>query len=171
MAARRACSDGPREAVDAHVLAMFGIVLAELTTGELYEPRAAGSLAEAVVKHLPPRSPVPGFLRRLLLAGGDSGRELFRRLYEGSRAALDAMSAAGLADRGADPATASACSPRHPGAHPNAIPAANTTPSPPARKPATINDGTNHGPFGRIFFRTDRGARGRPEERPRLRGV
>jgi Tetracyclin repressor-like, C-terminal domain len=60
-------------------------------------------LAEAVVKHLPPGSPVPAYLRRLLLAGGESGRELFRRLYQGSRAALDAMAHAGLAARGADP--------------------------------------------------------------------
>ena len=95
--------DGLREAVDAHVLAMFGGMLAELTTSELYEPGAAGSLAEAVVKHLPPGSPVPAYLRRLLLAGADSGRELFRRLYQGSRAALDAMAQAGLAARGADP--------------------------------------------------------------------
>ena len=94
---------GLREAVDAHVLAMFGAMLTELTTGELYEPGAAGSLAEAVMKHLPPGSPVPAYLRRLLLGGGDSGRELFRSLYQGSQAALDAMASAGLAARGADP--------------------------------------------------------------------
>ena len=52
---------------------------------------------------MPAGSPVPAYLRRLLLAGGDSGRELFRRLYQGSRAALDAMAEAGLAARGADP--------------------------------------------------------------------
>jgi AcrR family transcriptional regulator len=95
--------DGLREAVDAHVLATFGAMLGELTTGELYEPGSAGSLAEAVVRHLPPGSPVPAYLRRLLLAGGDSGRELFRRLYQGSRAELEAMAEAGLAARGADP--------------------------------------------------------------------
>jgi AcrR family transcriptional regulator len=100
--------DGLREAVDAHVLAMFGAMLTELTTGDLYEPGAAGSLAEAVVKYLPPGSPVPAYLRQLLLAGGDSGRELFRRLYQASRAALDAMARAGLAARGADPAVRAA---------------------------------------------------------------
>ena len=87
---------------------MFGAMLTELTTGDLYEPGAAGSLAEAVMKHLPPGSPVPAYLRRLLLAGGDSGRELFRRLYQGSQAALDAMARAGLAARGSDPATRAA---------------------------------------------------------------
>ena len=95
--------DGLREAVDAHVLAMFGTMLGELTTPGLYDPGAAGSLAEAVMRYLPPDSPVPGYLRRLLLSGGDPGRELFRRLYEGSRTALDAMSEAGLAAQGADP--------------------------------------------------------------------
>jgi AcrR family transcriptional regulator len=99
--------DGLRE-VDAHVLAMFGTMLGELTTPDLYDPGAAGSLAEAVVRYLPPGSPVPGYLRRLLLAGGDSGRELFRRLYQGSRTALDAMSEAGLAAPGADPAVRAA---------------------------------------------------------------
>ena len=100
--------DGLREAVDAHVLAMFGTMLGELTTPDLYDPGAAGSLAEAVVRYLPPGSPVPGYLRRLLLSGGDSGRELFRRLYQGSRAALDAMSEAGLAALGDDPAVRAA---------------------------------------------------------------
>ncbi len=100
--------DGLREAVDGHVLAMFGAMLTELTTSDLYEPGATGSLAEAVMKHLPPGSPVPAYLRRLLLAGGDSGRELFRRLYQGSQSALEAMSQAGLAARGADPAVRAA---------------------------------------------------------------
>ena len=95
--------DGLRDAVDAHVLALFGAMLGELTAGDLYEPGAAGSLAEAVVRHLPPDSPVPAYLRRLLLDGGDSGRELFRRLYQGSRDALDALAEAGLAAPGEDP--------------------------------------------------------------------
>ena len=100
--------DGLREAVDAHVLAMFETMLGELTTPDLYDPGAAGSLAEAVMRHLPPDSPVPAYLRRLLLSGGEPGRELFRRLYEGSRTALDAMAGAGLAARGADPAVRAA---------------------------------------------------------------
>jgi TetR/AcrR family transcriptional regulator, regulator of cefoperazone and chloramphenicol sensitivity len=83
--------DGLREAVDAHVLAVFGAMLAELTTSELYRPGAAG----AVMKHLPPGSRVPVYRRRLLLGGGESGRELFRRLYQGSRAALDVMAQPG----------------------------------------------------------------------------
>jgi AcrR family transcriptional regulator len=100
--------DGLRDAVDAHVLALFGAMLAELATADLRSPDTAGSLAEAVVRYLPPDSPVPGYLRRLLLAGGDPGRELVRGLFEASRAALEAMCEAGLADRGADPAVRAA---------------------------------------------------------------
>ena len=73
--------DGLREAVDGHVLAMFGAMLGELATDDLYEPGSAGSLAEVIVQHLPPGSPVPPYLRRLLLDGGNVGRELFRRLH------------------------------------------------------------------------------------------
>ena len=103
--------DGLQKAVDAHVLALFTAMLGELTgdsAGDLYEPGTAGSLAEAVVRHLPPGSPVPAYLRRLLLDGGDAGRALFRRLYQASTAALDALAAAGMAARGQDPAVRAA---------------------------------------------------------------
>ena len=57
------------------------------------------------MRHLPPGSPVPGYLRRLLLADGAAGRQLFRRLYEMSTALVGSLVRAGLADPGADPAT------------------------------------------------------------------
>lgn len=103
--------EGLREAVDAHVLAMFTAMLGELTgeaAGDLYEPGAAGSLAEAVVRHLPPGSPVPAYLRRLLLDGSAAGRDLFRRLYLASTVVLDSLAAAGMAARGRDPAVRAA---------------------------------------------------------------
>lgn len=103
--------EGLREAVDAHVLAMFTAMLGELTgeaAWELHEPGAAGSLAEAVVRHLPPGSPVPAYLRRLLLDGGAAGRDLFRRLYQASIVVLDSLAAAGMAARGRDPAVRAA---------------------------------------------------------------
>jgi AcrR family transcriptional regulator len=99
--------DGLRQAVDEHVLGLFDRMLGAMT-GEhaagLYDPAASGSVAEAIAKHLPADSPVPGYLRRLLLADGDAGRELFRRLFRLSAAALDALIAAGMAAPGADPA-------------------------------------------------------------------
>ena len=103
--------EGLRQAVDAHVLARLTAMLAELTgeaAGDLYEPGAAGSLADAVVRHMPPGSPVPAYLRRLLLDGGDTGRDLFRRLYRASTSALDGLAAAGMAARGRDPAVRAA---------------------------------------------------------------
>src|SRR6266702_2503243 len=61
-------------------------------------------LVEAMVAHLPPGSPVPAYLRRLLLADGDAGRQLFRRMYEISTMLVDSLVKAGLAAPGADPA-------------------------------------------------------------------
>ncbi|WP_042410506.1 TetR/AcrR family transcriptional regulator [Streptacidiphilus carbonis] len=97
---------GLLEAVDQHVLGLFDAMLAELSAGSGADPLApesSGSLAEAVTRHLPADSPIPAYLRRLLLDGGDAGRQLFRRLFTASQAALDALSAAGLAARGPDP--------------------------------------------------------------------
>jgi TetR/AcrR family transcriptional regulator, regulator of cefoperazone and chloramphenicol sensitivity len=102
---------GLREAVDQHVLALFDVMLGEMTgehAGDLFDPAASGSLAEAIVRHLPPQSPVPAYLRRLLLDGGEGGRELFRRLFQLSAQTLDALAAAGLAAPGADPAVRAA---------------------------------------------------------------
>jgi TetR/AcrR family transcriptional regulator, regulator of cefoperazone and chloramphenicol sensitivity len=98
--------EGLRQAVDEHVLGLFDRMLAGMTgehAGDLYDPAASGSVAEAVVKHLPADSPVPGYPRRLLLADGDAGRELFRRLFRLSAATLEALAAAGMAAPGADP--------------------------------------------------------------------
>jgi AcrR family transcriptional regulator len=97
--------EGLRQAVDEHVLGLFDRMLAGMTgehAGDLYDPAASGSVAEAVVKYLPADSPVPGYLRRLLLADGEAGRELFRRLFRLSAATLDAL-AAGMAAPGSDP--------------------------------------------------------------------
>jgi TetR/AcrR family transcriptional regulator, regulator of cefoperazone and chloramphenicol sensitivity len=103
--------DGLREAVDRHVLGLFEVMFAEMTSDGapgLFDPAATGSLAEAIVRHLPPDSPVPAYLRRLLLADGRAGRELFGRLYRMSMALMDVLVAAGLADAGADPAVRAA---------------------------------------------------------------
>jgi AcrR family transcriptional regulator len=100
--------EGLRHAVDAQVLAILAALLGELTGGDLYGPGAAGSLAEAMMRHMPPGSPVPAYLRRLLLDGGDAGRDLFRRMYQASALALDGLAAAGMAARGRDPAVRAA---------------------------------------------------------------
>ena len=103
--------EGLREAVDQHVLGLFDVMLGEMTgehAADLYDPAASGSVAGAIMRHLPADSPVPAYLRRLLLAGSDAGRELFRRLFQLSAATLDALAGAGLAAPGADPAVRAA---------------------------------------------------------------
>ncbi|MEV0697053.1 TetR family transcriptional regulator [Saccharopolyspora sp. NPDC050389] len=99
--------EGLREAVDQHVFNAFEAMLDALTAGPAPDPRdaaATGSLVEALMRHLPPGSPLPAYLRRLLLAGGEPGRRLMRRIYEASSAGLRAMVAAGKAAPGRDPA-------------------------------------------------------------------
>jgi len=103
--------EGLRQAVDEHVLGLFDRMLGQMTSeraADLYNPAESGSVADAIVKHLPADSPVPGYLRRLLLADGEAGRELFRRLFQVSAATLDTLAAAGMAAPGEDPAVRAA---------------------------------------------------------------
>lgn len=104
--------EGLRREVDQYVLDVFEAMLGELTGeggAELLDPgTGTSSLSEAFARHLPDDSPLPGYLRRLLLSDADAGRLLFRRLYDLSRAALDGLAAAGLAAPGADPAVRAA---------------------------------------------------------------
>ncbi len=97
--------DGLRAAVDEHVARLFEALLSEALNGSAspLDPAAAPSLADLVAGGLPAGSPVPGYLGRLLLAGGPVGTDLFRRLYAVSRDALAGMVRAGLASSGADP--------------------------------------------------------------------
>lgn len=93
--------DRLREAVDEHVLDVFGRVLGEITQRGAREP--SGSLVQAVLSHLPDDSPVGGYLRTLLLTGSDAALVLFRQLYQLSVAAMAAMTEAGLARPAQDP--------------------------------------------------------------------
>jgi AcrR family transcriptional regulator len=103
--------EGLRAVVDQHVLDLFDTMLGEMTgpdAPDLYDAGASGSLAEAVTRYLPADSAVPAYLRRLLLEDADAGRDLFRRLFETSRATLTALAEAGMASPGEDPAVRAA---------------------------------------------------------------
>jgi AcrR family transcriptional regulator len=102
--------DGLRDAVDQYVLAVFDRMLSDMSSGrsDPFDAASSGSMAEAMLAHLPADSPLPGYLRRLLVDGGDAGRELFARLFALSRRTLDALAAAGFADPGRDPAVRAA---------------------------------------------------------------
>ncbi|ORB86848.1 TetR family transcriptional regulator [Mycobacterium kansasii] len=94
--------DGLIEAVDNHVVATFDVLLTDIT-GQTPDQSAVPSLLDGVATHLPPDSPIPAYLSRMLLVGGAAGSTLFARLFRLSKAALDAMVAAGTASPGADP--------------------------------------------------------------------
>jgi AcrR family transcriptional regulator len=98
--------DGLRAVVDQYVVDTFDAILAEAIergAPDPYGPVASGAITTLLAAHLPADSPIPGYLRRMLLAGTDQARELFARLQRMSRAALDDMVAAGVSAPGADP--------------------------------------------------------------------
>jgi AcrR family transcriptional regulator len=98
--------DGLREVTDQLVFDTYEAMLGELTTGpgrDLSDPPATGSRTARGAAHLPPGSPVPAYLRRMLLDGGQAGRDLFRRMFTLSQATVAAMVSAGMAAPGRDP--------------------------------------------------------------------
>jgi TetR/AcrR family transcriptional regulator, regulator of cefoperazone and chloramphenicol sensitivity len=98
--------NGLRDAVDEHVARVFEVMLAEATapTGDHpFDSEAVPSLVETVAGNLAADSAIPGYLGRLLLAGGPAASALFGKLYALSRDVLATMARAGMADAGADP--------------------------------------------------------------------
>lgn len=98
--------DGLRQEVDQYVLDVFEGMLGELAGEDgarLVEPGASsGLLSEVFGRYLPEGSPLPGYLRRLLLGDSEAGRKVFQRLFELSRGALDGLVAGGVAVAGRD---------------------------------------------------------------------
>ena len=88
---------GLRDAVDAHVMTLFDDMLASavedpdaLASGE---PQVVKGVAELFASQIPKDSPIPPYLRRLLLSGDPVGRALFRQWFELSLTGTDAMGA------------------------------------------------------------------------------
>lgn len=103
--------DGLVEAVDSHVVAALETLLTNITetTGVTgLNASALPSLLDGLAAQLPPGSPIPSYLTRSLILGNQLGSVLFRRLYDISKDALDAMVAAGVASTGQDPAVRAA---------------------------------------------------------------
>jgi TetR/AcrR family transcriptional regulator, regulator of cefoperazone and chloramphenicol sensitivity len=103
--------EGLRAAVDEHAAGICEDVLREVRRSahdgdERLGPFADGdggaSLAETLLRRLPHDSPVPLYLRRLLLAGDQAGLRVFRAWYHARRELLENMVAAGLARPGRD---------------------------------------------------------------------
>ena len=104
--------EGLREAVDAYAGRMFDGLFAELDGADVADLLADGqvsaSIAESFARAFPPGSPLPAYLRRLLLAGDPAGAALFGRWYAATRALLDAMIERGTATPSGDPAVRAA---------------------------------------------------------------
>jgi AcrR family transcriptional regulator len=91
---------GLRAAVDDHVGGVFDAMLDSLTEGGLGDAITGGdptSLAEAFAAGFPSGSPLPDYLRRLLLTNDPTGDRVFARWYAESERALAGLEAAGIA--------------------------------------------------------------------------
>ncbi|MEO8749314.1 MAG: TetR family transcriptional regulator [Allobranchiibius sp.] len=105
--------DGLRAAVDAHAAASFDAVFAEFGEGAdlavmLAGAQAPTSVAEAFSRAFPHGSPMPGYLRRLLLTNDPAGAALFGRWYGATRRLWDALVELGAAAPSEDPAVRAA---------------------------------------------------------------
>jgi TetR/AcrR family transcriptional regulator, regulator of cefoperazone and chloramphenicol sensitivity len=99
------------EAVNEHVAGVFDDALealAERPEELTSDPVAAGGLAELMLGALPESSPVPAYLRRLLLSGDPVGHRLFVRWYEASLALTARLTEAGVMRPADDPAARAA---------------------------------------------------------------
>lgn len=99
--------DALREAANAHVADTFRRMLAtdpehlEAIGGKGENP--AGSLAEMFAAALPPDSPLPGYLRRLILDGDPAADELVTAWVDGAEGLLAALEAEGAVTPTGDP--------------------------------------------------------------------
>jgi AcrR family transcriptional regulator len=99
--------DGLRAEVDAFAARAFDAIfeamrpedVADLLAGQA----AGGSVAEAFARGFPPGSPLPAYLRRLLLTNDPAGAALFGRWYATTRRLLDMMVEMGVARPSEDP--------------------------------------------------------------------
>jgi AcrR family transcriptional regulator len=102
--------DGLRAAVDGYaahafdsLFAMDGQDMADVLAGD-----GRVSVAEMFARAFPHGSPLPAYLRRLLLVNDPAGAALFGRWYALTRRLLDSMTEIGAVRPGADPAVRAA---------------------------------------------------------------
>ena len=98
---------GLREAVDAHVVTLFDAMLERaMSNPDAFaagEPRTIANFAELFATQVPADSPIPPYIKRLLLSDDPVGKRLFRQWFDLSLGAGDAMATNGnlnpVADR------------------------------------------------------------------------
>lgn len=100
---------GLREAVDTYVAGFMERLIddADAAMASLAEGDA-GSFAQAIAESLPPDSPVPDYMRRLILSADPAVTQIFTRWFAVSRRLFDAMVEGGLAVPSEDPDVRSA---------------------------------------------------------------
>ena len=95
---------GLRAAVDQYAAAQFDALFEDAAgLGEVLTSGSSASIAELFARALPADSPLPSYLRRLVLEGDPSGGALFRRWYDASRLLLEHLTTAGFARPTEDP--------------------------------------------------------------------
>ena len=101
-----------RRAVDDHVAGVFDGMIASLVDDPTALVDAAegmpGGIAEVMLRHLPPNSPMPAYLRRLMLSGDGAGHVLFRRWFDLTVTAMGTFESAGVVRASDDPAARAA---------------------------------------------------------------
>jgi TetR/AcrR family transcriptional regulator, regulator of cefoperazone and chloramphenicol sensitivity len=103
--------DGLRAEVDRYSTQAFDAIIGGLEDADVATLLTTGgptSMAEAFARGLPPGSPLPAYLRRLLLTNDPAGTALFARWYAATRRLLDALIDIGAARPAADPAVRAA---------------------------------------------------------------
>lgn len=96
--------EGLREAVDAHVAGVFDAMLTQAPDAwDMAKPDVHLGLGEMMLRSLPPGTPIPSYLRRLLLSGDPVGRQLFRRWLDMTIALDQQLIAAGMMRPTEDP--------------------------------------------------------------------
>ena len=94
---------GLREAVDAHVAAVFDGLVNALAEADWSDTEVGASFVAVVLAQLPAGSPILGYLRWLLLSGDPAGTTLFLRWHLLTGQVLDQMTAAGIIRPSPDP--------------------------------------------------------------------
>lgn len=102
--------EGLRVAVDGYAAQTFDSLFAqaEQDLTEVLTEDNWVSVAEMFARAFPPGSPLPAYLRRLLLVNDPAGAALFGRWYALTRRLLDSMTEAGVARPTEDPAVRAA---------------------------------------------------------------
>jgi AcrR family transcriptional regulator len=85
-----------REVVDEYVAGVFDEMFAAVAAdpGD-FAGGSSSSFAELMLAAVPPGSPIPAYLRRLLLNGEAAGQVLFRQLFDAGVVMIEQLTAAG----------------------------------------------------------------------------